>query len=103
MSRYGTDYEANNLYIAIIEFLENHKLSELLSIVIDAIEVWNLARRRNMTVQELIDQLMQIEDKTIPVKVSDHYNTVNLERVCNWGNCIWLSPERREVEYEDFY
>lgn len=56
-----------------------------------------------MTVQELIDQLMQIEDKTIPVKVNDHYNTVNLEGVCNCSNYIWLSPERREVEYEDFY
>lgn len=57
-----------------------------------------------MTVQELIDQLMQIEDKSTPVKIDDYYhNTVNLERVCNWGTCIWLAPERREVEYEDFY
>ena len=40
MSKYGADYDANNLYSAISEFLENHKLSELLSIVIDAIEVW---------------------------------------------------------------
>ena len=56
-----------------------------------------------MTVQELIDQLSNVEDKTIPVKVSDHYNIVNLERVCNCGKFIWLSPGRREVEYEDFY
>ena len=57
-----------------------------------------------MTVQELIDELMKIEDKNMPVKVNDHYNTVNLEGVCNCGNhYIWLSPERREVEYEDFY
>lgn len=44
MSRYGTDYDANNLYSDIIEFLENHKLSELLSIVIDAIEVWESSK-----------------------------------------------------------
>ena len=57
-----------------------------------------------MTVQELIDQLMQMEDKSKPVKVDDDdCNTVNLERVCNWSSCIWLAPERREVEYEDFY
>ena len=56
-----------------------------------------------MTVQELIDQLSKVDDKSLPVKVNDHYNTVNLEGVCNCSNYIWLSPERREVEYEDFY
>ena len=57
-----------------------------------------------MTVQELIDQLMQIEDKTKLVKIDNYdHNTVNLGGICNCSNFIWLSPERREVEYEDFY
>jgi chromosome condensin MukBEF MukE localization factor len=57
--------------------------------------------RNHMTVQELIDQLMQIEDKTKIVKLNNDRTIGYI--YTNSSNIIELVPERREVEYEDFY
>lgn len=54
-----------------------------------------------MTVQELIDQLMQIEDKTKIVKLNNDRTIGYI--YTNSSTIIELIPERREVEYEDFY
>lgn len=51
-------------------------------------------RRQNMTVQELIDELMKIEDKTMTVEVTQmmvgEYFTHESERVEIDGNTVYI-------------
>lgn len=45
-----------------------------------------------MTVQELIDELMKVEDKSKPVKVTSLYETNNINRIVDtdYVFIIWI-------------